>query len=92
LQYRDLAVVVLRILRDHRLSEPPKPTAVFVDMLDLIECCVHQLTADHVDQQTQLARLMWFGSDLRAKIYSDQKRIRRATLMYERLCGQLFSV
>jgi hypothetical protein len=79
LQYRDLVQVVVRTLRRNVQPELHVSTAATIDMLAVIMCRVCQLEAHHADQQTHLARLMRFGSDLLVKSYRDKTRNRGAT-------------
>ena len=56
LQVRKVALVVLRNIRDHRLSEPPKPTAGFAGMLDYpvgAVAVVRQVLADKAFQGSE---------------------------------------
>jgi hypothetical protein len=85
--YRLLAQVVIKNLRDSKRFGPEEITAVTIHMLADITYHVRQLAAALVEQQNHLSRLRWFGSVLKVKLYRYKQRIRKATRLYERLCG-----
>ena len=87
LLYRLLVPVVIRNLRSNRLSGPQEITAVTLEMLVDATKAVRQSTAALANQQIRLARLKWFGSHLQTKLHRDQKRIREAMRLHERLSG-----
>jgi len=76
-----LAFVVLWILQDSQLSEPPKSTADFVGMLDCMVCSLLSVFSGVVEHQTQLVRFLWLGKCLQTKLFRDRKRIMQTKLV-----------
>lgn len=76
-QYCHLVDLVTGVLRESGRPEPQNSTAVVIGKLAVVKHRVRQLAENLDSQQTQLARLMLFGTDLRAKLHRDSQRIRR---------------